>query len=85
MIPLVERRRREMRTSTRADARTTRQSKSGMSKASKRPKIAKKPWQRPKVMYLGRVDQIVRQARGKLSIPALDPGEPVRKPKGHDR
>ena len=56
-----------------------------MAKGNKRPKTSKRQWEKPKGTYLGRVDEVVRHGRGKLSIPAGDPGEPFRKPRGHDR
>jgi len=74
-----------MRTDTKANARTTRRGRSVMAKGNKRPKTGKRQWEKPKVTYLGRVDEVVRRGGGKLSIPSLDPGEPLRKPRGQDR
>ena len=68
-----------MRTGVKAKARTSRSGRPTV------PKVGgKKQWEKPKVTYLGRVDEVVRRGGGKLSIPTFDPGEPFRKPRGQD-
>jgi len=73
-----------MRTGVKAKARTSRSGKPTVPKVGGRPKPGKKQWEKPKVTYLGRVDEVVRRGGGKLSIPTFDPGEPFRKPRGQD-
>lgn len=64
---------------------TTKRGRITVARGRKTPKAGRKAWEKPKVTFLGRVDEVVKRGRGKLSIPAHDPGEPLRKPRGHDR
>jgi hypothetical protein len=74
----------EKRMDAKAKVRTKRSVKSAARKTGEAPKPGKRQWEKPKAAYLGRVDQVVRGGGGKLSIPAADPGEPARKPRGQD-
>lgn len=56
-----------------------------MANERKGQKAGMKTWSKPKAIFLGRVDEVVQRGSGKLSIPAGDPGEPTRKPRGQDK
>lgn len=43
---------------------------------------SRKPWETPKLTYVGNVADIVRGGAGKLSEPGGDPGESRGKPRG---
>jgi len=38
-------------------------------------KTEKKPWEKPKLSYVGEVEDVVQQGDGKLTQVAADPGE----------
>lgn len=42
---------------------------------------AKRPWEPPRLTYLGHINEIVQGGGGKLSLSGGDPGDP-RKPSG---
>ena len=44
----------------------------------------KQPWEPMNLCHVGDVAKVVRGGGGKLSVPTQDPGEPFRKPRGHD-
>ena len=35
-----------------------------------------KAWEAPRLSYVGHVAEIIQVGQGKLSVPAVDPGEP---------
>ena len=50
-----------------------------MQRDAKRPpssvKTEKKPWEKPKLSYVGEVEDVVQGGEGKLTQVAADPGE----------
>jgi hypothetical protein len=37
---------------------------------------AHRPWRPMELVFVGRVDEVLRQGEGKITVPAGDPGEP---------
>jgi hypothetical protein len=37
---------------------------------------AHRPWRSMELVLVGRVDEVLRQGEGKITVPAGDPGEP---------
>jgi hypothetical protein len=44
----------------------------------------KRPWDIPKLTFVGHIGEVIQAGGGKLSIVAGDPGEPNRKPFGQE-
>jgi hypothetical protein len=44
----------------------------------------KRPWDMPKLTFVGHIGEVIQAGGGKLSSVAGDPGEPFRKPLGQE-
>jgi len=43
-----------------------------------------RPWEVPKLTFVGHIGEVIQGGGGKLSVADFDPGEPFRKPSGRE-